>query len=384
MPRIIAYGLHAIELPFRFKFEHAASARCSSASLFLELRLDDHTIGWGEALPRPYVTGETRDGACEMLAGSILPRLLGRSFDGFEQVVSFLTECDGRAPAGWVAGDLPQSAAWCAVDLALLDAFGKRFGRLPLGKPCMGGFRYSGVVSSGGGWKHGAQLLAYRLLGFRAMKLKVDASTSEADIRRIRRLTGAGIDLRVDVNMGWNPGQALERMPEFARHGIRSFEQPLSADDFEGAARLVRDTGLDVMADESLHTGDSLKRLIDARACTAINARISKCGGLIATLARCRQARDAGLWVQIGCQVGESSLLSAAQLHLCTAFPEARYAEGCFGTLLLAEDPALPLLRMRYGGRPPKMQVISGLGIEIDGMCLARHRVGQWSAATSH
>ena len=32
MPRIIAYGLHAVELPFRGKFEHAATARETSSS----------------------------------------------------------------------------------------------------------------------------------------------------------------------------------------------------------------------------------------------------------------------------------------------------------------------------------------------------------------
>lgn len=382
MARIVAYGLHPIELPFRFKFEHAASSRQSSESLFVEIVLDDHTVGWGEALPRPYVTGETRDGACEMLANEILPALLRCSFDSFDELLAFLRECDGQAPADWVSHDRPQSAAWCAVDLALLDAFGQRFGRSPFGQQSMApDFHYSGVLSSGGGWKHAAQLLAYRLLGFRALKLKIDATTTEADIARVRRLAGPGIGLRVDVNMGWNVDQALERMPGFARYGIRSFEQPLAAGDLAGAARLVRETGLDVMADEDLHTADSLTRLIDARACTAINARISKCGGLIATLARCREARDAGLWVQIGCQVGESSLLSAAHLHLCGAFPEVRHAEGCFGNFLLEVDPVFPMLRMGRGGLPPALRSAAGLGIEVDRTCLARHCVADRIAA---
>jgi predicted alpha/beta hydrolase len=94
---------------------------------------------------------------------------------------------------------------------------------------------------------------------------------------------------------------------------------------------------LDVMADESFHTRESLEKLIGRRAATAVNARISKCGGLIATRNRCREALAAGLWVQVGCQVGESSLLSAAHLRLCAAVGVVRYAEGCFGRLLLAK-----------------------------------------------
>lgn len=386
MPRIAAYSLHAVELPFRGKFEHAASSRSTSSSLFLELTLDDDTRGWGEALPRPYVTGETRDGACELLVTSILPRLIGMAFGKFSDLMDFLTDCDGQAPAEWVPPETPQSAAWCAVDLALLDAFGKHFGCQPFGHPSpplRDGFRYSGVLTSTRSWKQAAQLFLYRILGYRALKLKVDEQTGPAEIARIRRRAGPRMDLRADVNMGWTLQQALEKMPALAREGIRSFEQALAADDFEGAARLVSETGLDVMADESLNTSASLARLIETRACTAINARISKCGGLIATLARCREARDAGIWVQIGCQVGESSLLSAAHLHLCAAFPEVRHAEACFGKLLLAVDPAAPLLQMRRGGLPPPLPSATGIGVTLDLEIISRHRTGHWQSGTT-
>jgi L-Ala-D/L-Glu epimerase len=381
MPRIAAASLHAVELPFRGKFEHAASSRETSSSLFLEVVLDDGTRGWGEALPRDYVTRETRDGACALLAESVLPRLIGMELAGFDELISFLVRCDGQAPADWVAPETPQSAAWCAVDLALLDGFGKRFARSPFGPPAPelpAGFRYSGVLTSSRTWKQTAQLLAYRLLGFRALKLKLDSRTTPEEIARIRRRAGTRIKLRGDVNMGWSVSEALEKMPALAREGVGSFEQPLASADFEGAARLVRETGFDVMADESLNTRASLERLMEARACTAINARISKCGGLIATLARCREARAAGLWVQVGCQVGESSLLSAAHLHLCAEFREMRHAEGCFGRLLLAVDPASPLLQMRGGGRPPHLPASAGLGVDVDSAILAAHRAGHW------
>jgi muconate cycloisomerase len=118
--------------------------------------------------------------------------------------------------------------------------------------------------------------------------------------------------------------------------------------------------------------------LVEKKACTAVNARISKCGGLVATLRRCREAADAGLWIQVGCQVGESSLLSAAHLHLCREFSGVRYAEGCFGKLLLAADPSAPLLQFRRGGRPPALPPSPGIGVAVDESMLARHRVRCW------
>ena len=178
--------------------------------------------------------------------------------------------------------------------------------------------------------------------------------------------------------MAWKVEEALEKMPRQAACGVTSFEQPLAADDLDGAARLVAETGLEVMADESLNTRASLEALIGRKACTAINARISKCGGLVATLRRCREAVEAGMWVQIGCHVGESSLLSAAHLHLSHAFGSLRHAEGCFGKLLLATDPVEPLLQMKRGGHPPDRSEGPGLGVQMNEEALGEHVTAHW------
>lgn len=372
---IAGFELFATDLPFRVRFKHSAAERTSSESLFLRCRLDDGTVGWGESLPRAYVTGESRAAAFELLAAKILPALVGRGFDSLAAVEAFLEGCDGRAPAALVDPSTPQTAAWCAVDLALLDTFGRAGGERPLAGESSAfppGLRYSGVLSAETGWKKSLLLLAHRLMGFRAIKLKIGAETGARELASIRRWLGRKVDLRADANMGWTVEQATRRMPELVRYGVRSFEEPVAADDIVGMARLVAATGLEVMADESFATRESLERLLSERAATAVNARISKCGGLVATLARCREAVAGGLTIQIGCQVGESSLLSAAHLRLCAAVGEVRYAEGCFGTLLLEEDPSRPMLRFGRGGRPPAPPPGPGFGIEVDRARIAR------------
>jgi muconate cycloisomerase len=200
-------------------------------------------------------------------------------------------------------------------------------------------------------------------------------------VRRVRRLVGPRVELRADLNMDWTLGEALARMPALATLGIRSFEQPLPADDLAGLARLRAETGLGVMADESLTTRASLAELIVGSACTAVNVRISKCGGLLAALARCQEALAAGLDLQLGCQVGESSLLSSAQLLLAAAVGRVRHAEGCFGRRLLRVDPASPVLQFGFGGRPPVLPAGPGLGVTLDEEKLApfvTRRVGVW------
>jgi L-Ala-D/L-Glu epimerase len=94
-----------------------------------------------------------------------------------------------------------------------------------------------------------------------------------------------------------------------------------------------------------------------------------------------RSSLDAGLLLQVGCQVGESSLLSAAHLALLSALaplrPGVRYAEGCFGRHLLREDPASPLVQFGYGGRPPPRPPGAGLGVQLDQTMLVRWAVDQ-------
>jgi L-alanine-DL-glutamate epimerase-like enolase superfamily enzyme len=390
MPAVTGLRLFAVDLPFKTAFRHAAAARTSSESLFLRASLDGGAEGWGESLPRAYVSGERREEAFALLRDTILPALLGRAFRSLPEVVSFLEQCDGKAPPAWVAPDVPQSAAWCCVDLALLDAFGRAFGepvRLggagarPAAADGLTRYRYSGVVSAGRGWPYAVSLLKVRAFRFPHVKLKLEHDGAVAAARTARRMLGRRVDLRVDANMAWDAQQALEVIGQLATVGIRSFEQPIAAGDLAGLARLVAESSAGIVVDEGLTDRDSLQRFIAHRACTGANVRISKCGGLVGAHARCREALDAGLMLQVGCQVGESSLLSAAHLTLLSALapltPGVRYAEGCFGRHLLGEDPVSPLVQFRYGGRPPRRPPGAGLGVRVDQGGLERWAVDQ-------
>jgi L-alanine-DL-glutamate epimerase-like enolase superfamily enzyme len=377
MTGITSFELFAVDLPFRKAFKHAAAERTSSYSLFLKCTTDSGAVGFGESLPREYVTGESRASALAMLRDTILPRVLEQRFDSMQEVEAFLRECDGQTP-GWIPADVPQTAAWCALDLALLDAFGKAFGVRALSDaPAVlpETFRYSGALSADKGWRLVKSALKQRLFGIRQVKLKVDEADDVKAVRLLRRVFGRNFDVRVDANMAWDVEGAIHAMLAMARYGVQSFEQPIAADDIEGLAQLVTATRLGVMVDESLSTRASLQQLIAGGACTAANVRISKCGGLVAAFNRARQALDAGLTLQLGCQVGESSLLSAAHLRLAQAVQPVTYAEGCFGLFLLREDPGVPLLQFGRGGRPPPVPVGPGLGVTVDENVLQRWTV---------
>ena len=306
------------------------------------------------------------------------PAWLGRTLTLSNISKNFFNKCNGKAPKEWVSPAKPQTAAWAAVDLALLDAFGHEYNepiRLADHRGIEPKFRYSPVVSTCRGLKAFKSFAKVRLYGFRQVKLKIEEDYTEETLRFDRRLLGKKCDIRVDVNMAWDVPQAIKTMKIGSRYGVHSYEQPLAADDVQGLAQLVQKTGLDVMVDESLHDAESLDNLIAQRACTAVNIRISKCGGLMASFNRYKRAIEAGLSIQVGCQVGETSLLSAAQLILIAAVKDVKYAEGCFGLHLLREDPVQPLMQFGYGGRPPAFPQGPGLGVSVNESML-----NQWCA----
>ena len=240
-------------------------------------------------------------------------------------------------------------------------------------------FRYSPVFSAEKGFKAFKSLAKIRLFGFHRVKLKVEKDTAIDSARLARRTLGKKCDIRIDANMTWdipkNVEEATVAIKGMADYGIYSFEQPLPAHDIAGLAQLVRQTGLGVMVDESLHDAESLEMLINQNACTAVNVRISKCGGLLAAFNRCMRALEAGLTVQVGCQVGETSLLSAAQMILIAALRRVTFGEGCFGLHLLREDPVTPLMQFGCGGRPPAFPKGPGLGVRVN-----ENILNQWCA----
>ncbi|MCD6378426.1 MAG: hypothetical protein J7L99_06220, partial [Planctomycetes bacterium] len=64
--RAVKLDIYQVSIPMR-RFEHAAASRCTSEGIIVRLELSDGSIGWGEAHPRKYVTGETLETSVDKL-----------------------------------------------------------------------------------------------------------------------------------------------------------------------------------------------------------------------------------------------------------------------------------------------------------------------------
>ncbi|MCD6304034.1 MAG: hypothetical protein J7M21_03630 [Planctomycetes bacterium] len=351
--RCTRLDIYRTAIPMR-SFEHAAASRSVAEAIIVRAEFSDGLAGWGETLPRRYVTGETLESVPADIEQVIWPVLAGRSWSDPSALC-------GAIPVS--AGGRCINAAACAVELACVDWLIRsgragEIGLAPGPRRAAPAVRISGVLGSADPARTARRLGLMRWFGLRDFKLKlgfgeeIDAENLRVVVRRIGRAVAAGrCTLRVDVNGGWDLDTAPQRIAELKALGVCAVEQPVSCP----AGRLVdlaRHCELPLMADESLITDADAGELLAEPRKVWWNVRISKNGGLLRAMSLIARAAEAGAVVLNGCMVGESGVLSGAQRRLLAwAGPRVRWAEGNYGRFLLSDDLTRPSPRMGFAGR---------------------------------
>jgi L-alanine-DL-glutamate epimerase-like enolase superfamily enzyme len=374
--RVVELEARHVRIALKRKVTHASHVRTDTDNLVVRCVLSDGAVGYGEGVPRDYVTGETIDYSIDLLKRSGLGKQLDADCPDFVAAVH-LADCL-NLPAD--PGDdrlIRGNAARCAVELAVLDAYGRALGE-PLTKvtelvaPELYKFlpevRYSGVITNPRRMKKRLVPLIYRIAGFEQVKLKVGISGQD-DVKRtrlVRKWLGSKTDLRIDANEAWSPGEVVDRIRELEPFGISSVEQPVRHEDVACLAEVRKQVKTPIMLDESLCGEVDAERAVQHGWCDLFNLRLSKCGGFIPTLRFAQLARRHGLGYQLGCQVGETAILSAAGRHFATSVDGLRYLEGSFDRHLVWERLSQEDITFSgRGGRAPAL-VGCGTGVTID------------------
>lgn len=346
---MILESLRAFELciPFKTAFKHAAADRTSTQTVWVEARSRDGTVGYGEGCPREYVTGENLRTANRFIS------LHSKKWLGEEWDVTRL--------ARWIELHCEHidanPAAWCAVELALLDLIGKSNGQsveATVGLPELHGTsHYTAILGQTAPEKFAAQLAYYQQAGFRDFKVKLGKEPT-ANHAIVAALKNAGVSpekARADGNNVWsNATDAIHelRALDFPWWAI---EEPVSVEDFAGMSALTQSFGAKIILDESILRTSQLVRIAEDAPNWILNVRVSKMGGLLRTLQLLREAQYRNIKVLIGAQVGESSLLTRAAFTAAAAAGNLLVAqEGAFGTHLLSRDVVEKPLMFDAGG----------------------------------
>lgn len=379
--KVVELTAFHVRIPLRKPVRHASHVRDSTDNVLVRCVLDDKTEGFGEGVPREYVTGETIGFAVDLLSHSDLAAQLEPCRD-FPQAVG-LAERLQLAPVSGDDRNCQGNAARCAVELALLDAYGRRFGQpvsdvtrllaADLLQP-RSWVRYSGAITSAHtGFK--VRLAAVRMWLWRFRQVKVKVGIAGHDdvyrLRNIRRRLGWSIELRLDANEAWSTVEVVLRIKELEPFRIASVEQPVPHADVATLAGVRRQVTTPIMLDESLCSRVDAERAVAQGSCDLFNLRLSKCGGFIPSLRLAQFARQHGLGYQLGCQIGETALLSAAGRHFAASVGDLRAVEGSYDRHLVREALGTKDLTFRWGGWAPALPG-PGLGVQVDTGALER------------
>ena len=384
-----------VRIPLKTTVRHASHTRSETDSIVVRCRLDDGIEGWGEGLPREYVTGETIDTVLGQLEATDFTAQLGGSFDGLGEVIAAcrrleLVEAPAASPA--VTPDRRDCfghSARCAIELSVLDA-ATRWSGVPFSEvtrafaPAMGiresseRARYSLAFTPTRRWKIRCRGWLTRLFGFHQAKVKVgvEGVDDEALLALVRRTVGPRVDLRLDANEAWGCDEVVGRMAPLLRHRVSALEQPVPHAEVSGLAGVRRELDVPIMLDESLCSLGDARRAIETRSCDLFNIRLSKCGGFLNSLEIAAVAHQSGLGYQLGCQVGETGILSAAGRHFATSVGGIRYLEGSFDRYLVSERLTVEDLTFGRGGYAKALPG-PGLGVTVDRASLARVEVSR-------
>ena len=213
-----------------------------------------------------------------------------------------------------------------------------------------------------------------RAKGMRSIKIKIGFADDYERVSSVREIMGDGVSLRIDANGAFNVKSALAFASRIQHLRIDSMEQPIPRGDAKELARVRANSPIPIMADESLVTFADASELIENSSCDLFNLRISKNGGIFQTLRLADMARTAGIGIQLGCQVGETAILSAAGRHLSAHLADLRFIEGSYGDLLLLEDISEAPVNFGYAGKAPLLHG-NGLGMEIREDILEKYAV---------
>lgn len=297
---------------------------------FVEIELEDGTVGIGACNPSEKVVGENVDQAYEHLDSADFSYLIGSDIKTLPALLSQTQQRFSKWPG-----------SHAAIDIALHDVCTKQLG-ISLGE-------YFGVVhkqlptSITIGIKNVEETIKeadeYRQMGFRCLKVKTGLSPEE-DAERILKIHEKYSDsvLRVDANQGYNPNDLEVFVQKVRRVDLELIEQPFPVDYFaDDSAGLPQNVSKFLVADESCRNPqDALWLVKEVPNCPIFNIKLMKSGGLFAASQIATIAQHSGVDLMWGCN-DESIVSITAAMHLAFSYSHTKYID-LDGSLDLVED----------------------------------------------
>ena len=284
---------------------------------FVRVLTDSGLTGFGEAVPTPFITGDSL-GSVESELGI------------FSEILPGMDVSPELANERMKAVAKSSRASRAAVDMALYDIIGKSC-KTPLFK-ILGNYRSKmttsytvDLVPAAEAMIQAQQLLDDKVTFF---KIKLGKTIGEDfdRVKAVRETIGPDIPICVDFNQSYTPKKAIRLAEQIDKFNIEFLEQPVWRDDIKGL-RYVRDhVSIPVMADEAVFTLSDLSKVIYEEAADLVNIKLMKCGGITDAMKLVNTAESFRIPCMIGCMV-ETKIANTAALHLALSQPNFLFSD---------------------------------------------------------
>lgn len=309
--------LHSFNLELKHTFTISRESHDFQETLIVEL-ISDGFSGFGEATSNPYYNS-TVDKMTVIITKNM----------------AFITSLSQEKPADFWSKLQPifknDLFALCALDMAfndlyarkqykkLYEVWGLKTDKNPMTDYTIGIDSVDKMVAK------------MKELPWPIYKIKLGTKNDIEIVTELRKHTDA--IFRIDANCGWTADEAIENSFKLKELGVEFLEQPLKADDLEGAKKLYKESALPIIADESCIIETDVEKCVGLF--HGVNVKLTKCGGLTPGKRMLENARKLGLKTMVGCMT-ESAIGISAIAHL---LPLLDYVD-MDGSLLLKNDIA--------------------------------------------
>jgi muconate cycloisomerase len=354
-----------VALPLKSVMKMSAETVTAAQNLLVRVEASDGTVGWGEAASAPAMTGDTQGGLVAAVRDLLAPMLVGKDAKEWRSLRPVLH----RALLG-------NGGAHSALETAILDLVGRATGKRLIdlvARPRRNAVKPMWLLGNKTAEDDVAEAHAKQAAGFDFFKLKIGVKPLAKEIAIAYAVREALPDtpLCADANCGLTLAAARAYAEKTRKAGLMFVEQPLAYDDVEGLRKLARGTKVPIGVDEGIHSFADIVTSAKAGA-GGVSLKLIKLGGITAAVEAGKLCQRLGLSVNIAAKIAESSISSAAALHLACAVPKVDWGVS-LTHFYLAEDVVRRPLALKDG-----MVVLPegpGLGVEVDEAAVERFRV---------
>jgi muconate cycloisomerase len=362
--RVEVFG---VAMPLIGTFTSGGISKQATKCVVVRITASDGTVGISSA--EPSAAAKSPGTAAELivtLRERVSRALVGQDPMNIHRLIELL---DSLAPT--------QPGAGAAVEMACVDLASRILG-VPiytyLGGAVQDSVQFNGWIGMLPPDEAAAEAMRWLKAGFRSAKIKVGSGV-EADrdrVAAVRAAVGSAMKLRIDANTQYDADTSLKLCRVIKQFDLQLFEQPVPKDDIAGLARVRREGGIPVMADETISDHASLIAVIKADAADFVKFGIKQAGGFLRAANMLTTAEAAGIPVVMGHGFGlDPSTL--AEIMLAASSRNVLPGLECVGPLKVKDTVATTRLDISSGSLP--LPGGPGLGISLDDNKLGQYRL---------